>query len=66
MNLEKVLCEMLYHTCASNVLEDGIKEFRFDLHCKEILIQARYVKLPIEQEWEGIDYKYEIIKYEFI
>lgn len=66
MNLEKVMCELLYHTCPSNVLEDGIKEFRFDLHCKEIVIQARYVELPIEQEWEDIDYKYEIINYEII
>lgn len=66
MNLEKVLCEMLYHTCPSNQLEDEIKEFRFDLHCKEILIQARFVRLPVEEEWQGINYKYEIIKYEFI
>ena len=66
IELEKVLCHMLAHTCPSQSITDQIKEFRYDLHCHEIVIHAKCVDVILDDNNNGVDFKYEIIKYEII
>jgi hypothetical protein len=39
--VERTFHLMMYNTCPQTELEDGWKLFVFDLHCREVQIEAR-------------------------
>lgn len=57
--MEEILNFMLANTCHHET-EAGVSTFTFDLHCMEVIIQAKFVG-----NWEENDIRYEILDWKY-
>lgn len=55
---EEILNYMIANTCHHELIEPGIREFAFDLHCMEVKVSARFIG-----NWANDDIRYEIISW---